>query len=304
LLAVSTVVLPGTAIAPRRSTMGTLNKLGVVAAALTMLLPSACNGSAQTPPRQPASPSEPAPLRAYDSPVTRSPDVGETDPMNLNRPSGDEVTPPTLEPPPEAALEEPRKQPLDGTADAANKDQKVLAKTEKALTDAEVVNVALTANQGPIQMAELAIKRAQNTDVKQLAGIEKTQHSAAIQKVKALQGRTKLSNAPSDVSSDLENDASTAIHQLHAVEGTSFDQAYLEAEIKSHKDVITAIDNRLTRSATNGEVKAMLVETRRTMEGHLIKAEEAKSKLERASSVAPSTGTTMGVTPLAPNAKP
>lgn len=155
-----------------------------------------------------------------------------------------------------------------------------VAKSDKPLTDAEVIGVAAAANDGETQMAEVALKKATAADVKQFAGMMKTHHSAALQKGKALQTKTKITSAESDLSSSLKSDVGTTIKDLKAKEGKAFDKAYIESQVKAHKDVLSAIDNRLVPSASNGEVKSMLTEMRRAVADHLTKAEDLQKKLD------------------------
>jgi putative membrane protein len=158
-------------------------------------------------------------------------------------------------------------------------DSSSLAKTEKPLSDAEVLGVALAANDGELQMAELATRKATRDDVKQFAALMKNHHGAALAKGKQLEARTKLTNAESDLSSYLKNDTTATLKDLREMEGKAFDRAYVDASVKAHRDALSAIDNRLSPSASNGEVKAMVTEMRRTVADHLTKAEELQKKV-------------------------
>jgi putative membrane protein len=158
-------------------------------------------------------------------------------------------------------------------------DSSALAKAEKPLSDAEVLGVAHVANDGELQMAELATRKATSADVKQFAALMKNHHGAALAKGKQIEARTKMTNAESDVSSYLKDDATTTLKDLRDKEGTAFDRAYVDASVKAHRDVLSAIDNRLSPSASNGEVKSMVTDMRRTIADHLTKAEELQKKV-------------------------
>jgi len=158
-------------------------------------------------------------------------------------------------------------------------DSASLAKTDRPLSDAEILGVAVAANDGELQMAEVAVKRATNDDVKQFAARMKAHHGAALQKGKQLEARTKLTNAESDVSAYLKSEVATTVKDLKDHEGKAFDRAYVASQVKAHREVLSAIDNRLVSSASNGEVKAMVLEMRRTVADHLTKAEELQKKI-------------------------
>jgi putative membrane protein len=248
--------------------MRTFVKHGVVAVAV-MALAVACGQPQRRPPRgASASVSHPTPQRAIDRPQPQAP-ISEPVPQRS-----------ALEPPkPQAPIEEPQPQkPFFGPG--TTPDDSTKAKTETPLSDGEVLGAAMAANDGEVQMAELASKKATSADVKHFAGLMKSEHQKALQKDKTLQSKTKIASAESDVSTTLKSDTEKTMKELRDKEGKAFDRAYMDAQVKAHKDVLTAIDNRLVPSAKNGEVKAMLVDMRRHVADHLVKAEDIQKKLE------------------------
>jgi putative membrane protein len=187
-----------------------------------------------------------------------------------------------LPPPPQAMLEPSPYETAQASrpfTELRTPDSSALAKAEKPLSDAEILGVAHAANDGEMQMAELATRKATSNDVKQFAALMKNHHGAALAKTKQLESRTKLTNAESDVSAYLKNDATNAMKDLRDKDGKAFDRAYVEASVKAHRDVLNAIDNRLSPSASNGEVKSMVTDMRRTVADHLVKAEDLQKKV-------------------------
>ena len=146
------------------------------------------------------------------------------------------------------------------------------------LSDAEVLDVAETANNGEVAMAELAIKRASSPEVKQYAAMLKMHHSAAAAKGKSIETQTKIAPADNAVSTLLKSDTDSTLKDLRSKQGKAFDRAYIDAQVKAHKEVLTAIDNRLLPSAKNSEVKTMITEMRQTVSNHLAKADELAKK--------------------------
>lgn len=260
--------------------MRTFVKHGVIAVAVAALA-LAC-GDNQRQVRNPVS-ADPQPQSAFNDPAVQPPN----DPIaNNHHAPRQPLTDPdpqraTLEPPtPQAPISDPQPQkPFYGPG-TSPPDNQVLAKTEKPLSDAEVIGVTAAANDGEVQMAELAIKKATSPEVKQFAGMMKSHHQTALQKGKKLQSKTKLEAVDSDASSYLKADAEKALKDLRDKDGKAFDRAYMESQVKAHKDVLTVIDNRLIPSSNNGEVKSMLVEMRRTVADHLVKAEDIQKKMD------------------------
>lgn len=163
---------------------------------------------------------------------------------------------------------------------SAKPDSQVLAKTEKPLSDAEVLGVALAANDGEVQLADIALKKASADNVKQFAAMMKSHHNTALAKARSLETKTKITNAESDVSAFLKNDVAATSKDLKDKDGRSFDRAYIDSQVQGHKDVLTILDNRLLPSAQNGEIKSMLIEMRRTVTDHLTKVESLQRKLD------------------------
>jgi putative membrane protein len=197
----------------------------------------------------------------------------------LNTPTPQNPTMSTPESPP--ALTEPTAQKpfyLGGEGSGGNK---VLAKTEKPLTDAEILGVVLTANEGEVMMADQAVRKATSKDAKDFAMMMKTHHTQGVTKTKSVATKTKLATADSDLSSFLKSDTDKTIKDLRDnKEGHEFDVAYIDAQVAAHKAVLAAIDNRLVPSAQSSDVKSLVNETRRTVTDHIAKAEDVQKKLQ------------------------
>lgn len=161
---------------------------------------------------------------------------------------------------------------------------------EKPLTDAEIVAVTSTANNGEIDMANLATKTATNADVKNFAAMMITQHRDMETKGKALAAKAKITPADNDASTALKSDVQSTITSLKTQKGKDFDKAYMESQVKAHRDVLNLFDNKLLPNAQNGDLRTLLTDGRSHVAAHLAKAEEIQRKLDAA--------------PAAPAAKP
>lgn len=185
---------------------------------------------------------------------------------------------------PQQAIMDPASQKpfyLGGEGSGGNK---ALAKTEKPMSDAEVLGVLIAANDGEVQMADQAAKKAKSQDVKAFAAMMKTHHGQGLTKTKATATKTKITQADSDLSAFLKSDVEKTIKDLQNKEGKDFDKAYMDAQVAAHKAVLAAIDNRLVPGAQNGDVKALVTETRKTVAEHTAKAEELSKKVDATAS--------------------
>ena len=219
------------------------------------------------PARGPAPASEPEPQRALNAPSIQEP---------IEHPVAQAPLP---SPGPQHPASEPLPQrPFYGPGTTPPSEQ--AAKTEKPLTDAEVLGVTDAANRGELQLADLGLKKGTAPEVKQFAHLMKTSHEKALEEDKKLEHKAKLSAAESDEASTLKSEVDKTVKDLQDKHGRDFDRAYLESMIKAHKDVLDIIEKRLTPSAHNPDVKTMLTAMRSTIADHLARAEESRTKLE------------------------
>lgn len=154
--------------------------------------------------------------------------------------------------------------------------------TDKPLTDADIVAVTSAANTGEIEMAQLASKTATNPEVKSFAAMMVTQHRDLETKGKTLAAKAKITPSDNDASKSLKTDVESSLTTLKGQKGKDFDKAYMEAQVKAHRDVLNIIDNKLLPNVQNAELKTMLTDARSHVATHLAKAEEIQQKLDAA----------------------
>lgn len=149
----------------------------------------------------------------------------------------------------------------------------VYAQDSPKLSDAEVANVAVTANQIDIDYAAIAKKRSKTEAVLQFAATMASDHKAVIDKAVALV--TKLNVTPKDnaVSKQLLSDAAKTKAKLNALSGKAFDKAYIDNEVAYHKAVISAIEGLLIPESENAELKGLLEGVVPAFKAHLKHAE-------------------------------
>lgn len=157
----------------------------------------------------------------------------------------------------------------------------------KPLGDAEITAVTSAANNGEIEMAELAKKNATNNDVKSFAAMMITHHKEAETKGKTVATKAKITPADNETATHLKSDVSTTIDSLKTQKGKDFDKAYMESQVKAHKDVLDIIDNKLIPAAQNADLKTHLSDVRKSVAMHLAKAEEIQTKLDKQATSAP-----------------
>lgn len=244
--------------------------------ALVML--AACASNEPQPARDPISGNDPTPQKAINKPEA------QTSQFQGHSPQTAAITPERQDPsfnsqPSQQPFSNPDPQkPYDPIARGSVDERG--AKTDKPLSDGEILTVARVANEGEAQIAELAKKKATAAETKQFATMMFAHHTAGVQKVKQVQTKTKLEGASSDLSTKVEGDASRALNDLRDKSGKDFDHGYIDSQVKMHKDLLDALDHRLIVGATNADLKSTLTEMRRQVADHLTKAEDIQKKLD------------------------
>lgn len=269
--------------------MRTILSYGLVAACVSTLALGCANSNDPQPAKDPIAGQLNQNQTPASNPTPQSPnDPGATNGMNHS--SRDPATNPKPQEStfgsggPQQALTDPAAQKPFYLGGADNGGNKVLAKTDKPLSDGEVIGVIMAANDGEVQMAEQATKKAKSKEAKDFAAMMKTHHGQGLTKTKAVATKTKIASADSDLSSFLKTDTEKTIKELKEKEGKDFDKGYVDAQMSAHKAVLAAIDNRLAPSAQNADVKALVTETRKTVSDHVAKLEEVQKKMEATAS--------------------
>lgn len=139
----------------------------------------------------------------------------------------------------------------------------------EGVNDAQIASIVVTANQVDIDAGRLAAARATSAEVKAFARVMVTDHTGVNKAATDL--ATKLNVTPEDnpTSQSLKADGDKALAHLKTLEGAAFDKAYVDREVAYHQQVIDALDTTLIPSATNEELKALLVKVRPAFIAHL-----------------------------------
>lgn len=150
----------------------------------------------------------------------------------------------------------------------------------QSLTDAQIAHVVMTANQGEVDLGNLAKDKAENPDVKAFANDMVTDHSAANEKGNQLTQQISLTPEENDLSTQLKSSVDQSKAKLDSTAaGAAFDKAYIDDQVTAHQTVLDALDNTLIPGAQNAELKTMLQNMRPTVAQHLDRAKQLQTKL-------------------------
>ena len=150
----------------------------------------------------------------------------------------------------------------------------VAANFKANLNDAQIAAIAVAANQVDIAAGKAAESKSSNSEVKAFAHRMISDHSNVIKQATALVTKLKVTPEESTLSKSLKSDGEKNLERLNKLEGKPFDKTYISQEIVFHKQVLDVLDNKLLPSASNEELKSLLVKVRAAVASHLDHAEK------------------------------
>jgi putative membrane protein len=154
----------------------------------------------------------------------------------------------------------------DGSIDArANSADAALAMTEP-----QVVGLAIAINDGEIMAGQLAATKATNQAVKNYASMMVAMHTAADQRAAAL----GIAPATSTPASEVQRMTTLVLQALQNTPASAeFDSSYVESQIVMHMAALHAFDSMLIPNASTPALKAELTSTRSEVQTHLDEAQ-------------------------------
>ena len=149
----------------------------------------------------------------------------------------------------------------------------------QGVTDAQIASIVVTANQVDIDAGRVAESRARNAEVKRFGQQMVAAHTGVNKQAAELV--TQLGVTPQDnpTAQSLKTGGAENVKNLNTLSGAAFDKAYIDHEVVYHQQVLDAMDKTLIPSASNAELKALLVKVRPAFVAHLEHAKQVQAKL-------------------------
>ena len=155
-----------------------------------------------------------------------------------------------------------------------------VAASAQGINDAQIASIVVTANQVDIDAGNFAKSHAANAQVKQFAQQMVTDHTGVNQQATALVTKLKVSPQDNPTAQSLKSGGEKNVANLKSLKGAAFDKAYVDNEVTYHQQVIDALDKTLIPSASNAELKALLVKVRPAFVAHLEHAKKIQATLK------------------------
>ena len=147
-------------------------------------------------------------------------------------------------------------------------------------TDPQIAHIAYTAGLIDIEAGKQAVDKSQNKDVRAFAQRMIGDHTAVNDQALALVKKLNVTPADNPTSQSLTNGAGATGEKLAGLDGSAFDQAYVDNEVAYHKTVNDALSKTLIPSAQNAELKALLEKGLSLFQAHQHHAEELAKQLQ------------------------
>jgi putative membrane protein len=147
--------------------------------------------------------------------------------------------------------------------------------------DAQIAAIVVTANQVDIDAGKLAESRSTNKEVKEFARRMVTDHAGVNKQATELVTKLKVKPEENDTSKALKSGGDANLKKLQGLKGAEFDKAYADNEVAYHQAVLDAVDKTLIPSASNAELKALLVKVRPAFVAHLEHAKHLQGSLKK-----------------------
>ena len=146
-------------------------------------------------------------------------------------------------------------------------------------TDPQIAAIVVTANQVDIDAGKLAKANGHSKDVREFAQLMITDHTGVNKSATELVTKLHVTPEPNATSESLQKGGDDNLANLRTLHGAAFDKAYVDHEVAYHQAVLDAVDKTLIPSASNAELKALLVKVRPAFVAHLEHAKKVQASL-------------------------
>jgi putative membrane protein len=148
-----------------------------------------------------------------------------------------------------------------------------------APNDAQIAAIVVTANQVDIDAGKLAQAKSKSKEVKAFGKHMVTDHTGVNKSATDLVTRLKVKPEDNPTAQSLKKGGQDNVAHLRTLQGAAFDKAYVDHEVEYHQAVIDAMDKTLIPSASNADLKALLIKVRPAFVAHLDHAKHLQASL-------------------------
>jgi len=147
-----------------------------------------------------------------------------------------------------------------------------------ALSDAQILLVLDTLNQGEVEEAYAALPRLTASDVRAFAQRMVDDHSDARQAVLATADALDVAPMPSDTQAELQSESMEHVAMLRTTPAGALDATYVNLEVDAHAEALELLDD-LAAAADAAQLDTLIATLRATVQQHYEAAQELQADL-------------------------
>jgi|GEM_PF-1087153 len=158
--------------------------------------------------------------------------------------------------------------------------QGVFGSRTETLTDGQILEVIEALNEVEIDLARLALRRTDDTAVREVAEALIADHRASDREIDLLEDTYReLDTEDSNLSEDLEDDGEALVRSLRNLDDAQFVCTFLQEQEKQHQMALQLINDQLLPAAQSEHVKSFLTASAPKLEHHLHLTQAARAKV-------------------------
>lgn len=166
-----------------------------------------------------------------------------------------------------------------GTAPDAMNPGATLPGEAGAMTEADALGMVMLVNEHEIAASEQAREKKTSAPVREYADMMHTEHSANVEKVRALEASSGVSAGTGGMVAEMRTKKEAERTRMAGLEGEEFERAYVGAMVQDHQEALTMLEQKLIPAAQNDAVRQHLQVTRDAVAKHLERARELQGQL-------------------------
>lgn len=148
-----------------------------------------------------------------------------------------------------------------------------------ALSDAQILLVLDTLNQGEVEEAYAALPRLSEPDVETFAQMMITDHGSARQAVASTADDLDLTPVTSAPQRDLMREGQAHVAELRATPVADIDEVYVDMEVAAHAEALALLGS-LNASADAAELRTLIATLKATVQDHYDAAQTLHDELQ------------------------
>lgn len=157
------------------------------------------------------------------------------------------------------------------------------ADIQAAVTDGQIIQLMLTADQSQIDAGLAARDQTSNSEVSDYSEDSILAFTTNMNEVNKLQVSNGLKLEDSEANKALKDETDKSLQDLKSQKGATFDKSYIDSQVEMLQKFVEAMDLSLIPQAKKVDLKKFLQESRKALEEQLNNAKALQAGLVKAS---------------------